>query len=184
MTQPAVVEGVAIFLAKNQCAGMDASLAQSPSKWDIHEFMLDLMVTFHWQPEVFVVALVYLSRFAERSGVAVELCHWQKLTVVATILASKVWDEEPFDNAELAQISPLHFLDELDTLERAFVQGLEHDVVVREPDYMRTHFLLRTCAVADSTEFRLPRLHAERSARLAVCSLRMQAELCDPCQKK
>ena len=33
--------------------------------------------------------------------------NWQRLTLAALVLASKVWDDDPFENAELAQLCPL-----------------------------------------------------------------------------
>jgi len=137
-----------------------------PSKWEMCEFVLDLLVTFELHGEVAVIALLYLMRFSERSGVAFAPDNWCRLTIVAMLLAWKVWDEDAFDNAKLAEISDMYTEEELDTFERVFTQGLCHDLVVKKSDYKRTHFFVQTSCGSESAMAGLPQLSPDRAVQL------------------
>jgi len=113
------------------------------SKWEVCEHIAEAMQVFQMQPEVSVIALVYLDRFSERSGTAITMDNWRRLIFIALVLAMKVWDEAPFDNEEIAQISPQYSLNELCTLERAFLRGLEFDLSVHNAEYADVQQLLR-----------------------------------------
>merc|ERR1719201_856946 len=106
-----------------------------PSKWEISQVVAETMERFQMQPEASIVALVYLDRFSEKSGEVVSADNWRRLIFTSLILASKVWDEVPFNNNEIAQISPTYSLEELQTFERIFVQALEFDLSVHDTEY-------------------------------------------------
>merc|ERR1711957_310481 len=115
-----------------------------PSKLEVCDHISEVMQIFQMQPEVSVVALLFLDRFSERSGTAITVDNWRTLIFIALILAMKVWDEAPFDNEEIAQISPEHSLDELCALEKSFLQGLEFDLSVHDAEFVDVQHLLHT----------------------------------------
>lgn len=134
------------------------------SKWQLCEHIAEVMQIFQMQPEVSVIALVYLDRFSECSGTAITNDNWQRLMFMALILAMKVWDEAPFDNEEIAQISPQYSLSELCTLEKAFMQALEFDLSVQDAEYADVQQMLRTFGA--QSEPSPATLDADRAAAL------------------
>jgi hypothetical protein len=100
------------------------------------------MQTFQLQPEEIVIALVYLERFSELSGRALTSDTWRKMVFIALMLASKVFEESPFDNEEIVQISPDFSLEQLCELERVFLQTLEFNLSVQESEYAKAQQLL------------------------------------------
>jgi len=108
-----------------------------PSKWDVSQFVAEIMQIFQMQPQVSIIAVVYLDRFSEQSGIAFSADNWRRLIFTSLILASKVWDEMPFDTEELAQISEMYSLDELSALERVFLQALEFNLSVHDTEYAK-----------------------------------------------
>lgn len=95
-----------------------------PNKWDVYGFLRDVMLGFRLQPEVSVVTLFYLDRFTEKCGVAMTPDNWQKLCIAAMMLASKVWDDESFENVEFAQLCPLYTVDEINAFEMTFLKSV------------------------------------------------------------
>jgi len=147
-----------------------------PNKWDVYGFLRDVMVNFRLEPEVSVVTLFYLHRFSEQSGVAVTPDNWQRLTITSMMLASKVWNDESFENIEFAQLCPLYTLDEINTFERTFLKCVGYNMSVKGSEYAKTYFLLRTLGAKDAVDFGLEPLDNLRASRLAERCLEKQIE--------
>lgn len=152
------------------------ALRVSPNQWDIYGFIRDVMVGFRLQPEVSVVTLFYMDRFCTRSGVSVTPDNWQRLLITCMMLASKVWDDESFENIEFAQLCPLYTLEEINRFEMVFLKCIDYDVSCKGSDYAKTYFLLRTLGAKDSPEFGLAPMDPVRASRMAERSLMKQVE--------
>lgn len=136
-----------------------------PNKWDMYGFLKDVMVNFRLEPEVSIVTLFYLERFTELSGVALTPDNWQRLVITAMMLASKVWNDESFENAEFSQLCPLYSLEEINAFERTFLKSVGYRMSVKGSEYARTYFLLRTLGAKDHPEFIEP-ISDKRATRL------------------
>jgi len=147
-----------------------------PHRWDIYGFLRDVMVNFRLEPEVSMVTLVYLDRFCESSGVAVTPDNWQRLSISAMMLASKVWNDESFENIEFAQLCPLYTIDEINTFERIFLKCVGYNMSVKGSQYAKTYFLLRTLGAKDSADFGLEPIDDKRASRLLERCLEKQVE--------
>jgi len=147
-----------------------------PNKWDIYSFLRDVMLNFRLEPEVSVITLFYLERFSMLSGVALTPDNWQRLTITSMMLASKVWNDESFENAEFAQLCPLYALEEINTFERIFLKAVGYDMSVKGSEYAKTYFMLRTLGAKDAADFGLDPLDGLRASRLAERCLEKQIE--------
>merc|ERR1719343_1134401 len=146
-----------------------------PNRWDVYGFLRDVMVNFRLEPEVSVITLFYLDRFSEKCGVALTPDSWQRLTITSMMLASKVWNDESFENVEFAQLCPFYSLDDINTFERTFLKCVGYNMSVKGSEYAKTYFLLRTLGAKDSADFPEP-LDALRASRLAERCLEKQLE--------
>merc|ERR1712232_1298654 len=126
--------------------------------------------------EVSIITLFYLDRFTELSGVAMTPDNWQRLTISAMMLASKVWNDESFENFEFAQLCPLYTLDEINTFERIFLKSVGYNMSVKGSEYAKTYFLLRTLGAKDSADFALEPINDLRASRLSDRCLKKQME--------
>merc|ERR1740117_2403209 len=151
----------------------------APNRWDIYGFCRDVMVNFRLQPEVSVLTLFYLDRFSELSGVSVTPDNWRRLVITSMMLASKVWNDESFENIEFSQLCPLYTLDEINTFERIFLKCVGYNMAVKGSEYAKTYFLLRTLGAKDAAEFALQPLDPLRSSRLQERCLEKQIEFRD-----
>lgn len=148
-----------------------------PNTWDIYGFLRDVMLNFQLEQEVSVITLSYLERFSMLSGVALTPDNWQRLTITSMMLASKVWNDESFENLEFAQLCPLYTLEEINTFERIFLKAVGYDMSVKGSEYAKTYFTLRTLGAKDAAEFGLDPLDGPRASRLAERCLERQIEL-------
>eukprot|EP00747_Dinoflagellata_sp_TGD_P187856 gnl/TRDRNA2_/TRDRNA2_45961_c0_seq1.p1 gnl/TRDRNA2_/TRDRNA2_45961_c0~~gnl/TRDRNA2_/TRDRNA2_45961_c0_seq1.p1 ORF type:complete len:741 (+),score=142.31 gnl/TRDRNA2_/TRDRNA2_45961_c0_seq1:82-2304(+) len=149
----------------------------APNKWDVYGFIRDVMVGFRLQPEVSVITLFYLDRFTTVSGVSLTPDNWQRLTITAMMLASKVWDDESFENVEFAQLCPLYTIDEINTFERHFLKLVGYNMSVKGSDYAKTYFLLRTLGAKDGGDLGgLEPMDEKRASRLTERCLEKQIE--------
>merc|ERR1712232_548282 len=126
--------------------------------------------------EVSIITLFYLDRFTELSGVAMTPDNWQRLTISAMMLASKVWNDESFENFEFAQLCPLYTLDEINAFERIFLKSVGYNMSVKGSEYAKTYFMLRTLGAKDSADFGLEPLDPVRASRLTERCLEKQIE--------
>lgn len=147
-----------------------------PNTLDIYGFLRDVMVNFRLEPEVSVVTLFYMERFIESSGVALTPDNWQRLTISAMMLASKVWNDESFENAEFVQLCPLYSIEEINAFERVFLKSVSYNMSVKGSEYAKTYFLLRTLGAKDCPEFGLAPMDDLRASRLTERCLEKQVE--------
>jgi len=147
-----------------------------PHRWDVFGFLRDVMMNFRLEPEVSIVTLFYLDRFTELSGVAMTPDNWQRLTISAMMLASKVWNDESFENFEFAQLCPLYTLDEINTFERIFLKSVGYNMSVKGSEYAKTYFLLRTLGAKDAADFGIEPINPQRASRLLERCLEKQVE--------
>ena len=59
------------------------------------------------EKEIPIVALVYIERILVKSQQGIYNNNWRKLLITAMILASKVWDDESFENENFAVAFPM-----------------------------------------------------------------------------
>lgn len=59
---------------------------------------------------------------------------WRRLTLTAIILASKVWDDESFENQHFSKTLEIP-VNEINTLERLFLIGLDYKMNLGMSDY-------------------------------------------------
>eukprot|EP00927_Polykrikos_kofoidii_P071263 TRINITY_DN67555_c0_g1_i1.p1 TRINITY_DN67555_c0_g1~~TRINITY_DN67555_c0_g1_i1.p1 ORF type:complete len:711 (+),score=111.49 TRINITY_DN67555_c0_g1_i1:182-2314(+) len=147
-----------------------------PHRWDVYGFLRDVMMNFRLEPEVSIITLFYLERFSEMTGVVLTPDNWQRLAISAMMLASKVWNDESFENIEFAQLCPLYTLEEINTFEGVFLKSVEWRVSVKGSEYAKTYFLLRTLGAKDAADFGLEPINPMRASRLLERCLEKQVE--------
>lgn len=152
------------------------AVRSAPNKWDVYGFLRDVMVNFRLEPEVSVITLFYLERFMEMSGIALTPDNWRRLVITAMMLASKVWNDESFENIEFSQLCPLYTLDEINAFERVFLKCVGYCMSVKGSEYARTYFVLRTLGAKDCADFGLEPMNDLKATRLQERCLEKQIE--------
>ena len=83
------------------------------------------------EKEVTIISLVYIERLLVKTGLSLDNRNWRRVTFTALvyllillkiqILASKIWDDESFENDNFAKAFPQYTTNEINELERVFV---------------------------------------------------------------
>jgi len=61
----------------------------------------------------------------EKSGIKLLSSTWRRAVLISTILASKMWDDESFENQHFAKTLEIE-VEELNTLERLFLTSIDY----------------------------------------------------------
>lgn len=71
------------------------------------------------------MAHAYLEKIEKKAGYQLMSSTWRRLTLTSIILASKVWDDESFENQHFSKTLEIP-VNEINTLERLFLIGLDY----------------------------------------------------------
>ncbi len=72
----------------------------------ISNYCKNILLTSKMEKEVVIVSLVYIERLLVKSGMALNIKNWRKITFAALVLGSKIWDDESFENNNFAKAFP------------------------------------------------------------------------------
>jgi hypothetical protein len=77
------------------------------------------------EKEIPVITHAYLDLLEEKSGVKLLSSTWKRVCLISIILASKMWDDESFENQHFAKTLEVE-VEELNMLERLFLTSLDY----------------------------------------------------------
>ena len=89
--------------------------------------------------EVVMVTLIYLERLLTYAEFDFGSTNWKRLTLGSIMLASKVWDDQAVWNVDFCMIINAN-VDDLNTLERSFLEILQFNVNVPGSVYAKVIF--------------------------------------------
>lgn len=132
----------------------DKLLTQVPLKQDIQNFLKNVIITTKMEKEIPIVALVYVERLIVSSGFGLTGRNWRRITFTALVLASKIWDDESFENDNFSKAFPIYSTREINEMERVFLQFIGYNIKVKGCEYAKYYFLMR--AFADKSKKSYP----------------------------
>ena len=77
------------------------------------------------------------------------------------VLASKIWDDESYENVHFAQVFSIVSLREINSMELIFLSIIDYDVNIKNSDYAKYYFILRTNAQKNNRSFPLKPLDVD-----------------------
>jgi len=110
------------------------------------------------------MALVYLDRLIELTGVVVQPKNWRRLLLGALIVASKVWEDDAVWNEDFLQPFPSMKISDLGDLERYYLNGLQFGVTLKPSVYAEYYF--RLSALSTKRRLNFQPLDEESAERL------------------
>lgn len=114
-----------------------------PAVEDIKNYCLNIMITCKMEKEVIMASLVYLERLLLLNDYMLTVRNWRRLVLTALILASKIWDDESFENHNFSKVFSLYDTEQINEMERMLLERLDYDVEVSTADYTKYYFVLR-----------------------------------------
>ncbi|PIO59972.1 hypothetical protein TELCIR_18548, partial [Teladorsagia circumcincta] len=113
---------------------------------------------------------VYVERLLNYAEMDLCPSNWRRVVLGAIMLASKVWDDQAVWNVDYCQILRDTNVDDMNELERRFLECLDFNIEVPSSVYAKYYFDLRTLALANDLQLPLQPLYRERAKRLEAAS--------------
>ncbi|KAK0418136.1 hypothetical protein QR680_013391 [Steinernema hermaphroditum] len=145
-------------------------LGRDPDHRHIYRFVRTLFHAAQLTAECAIITLVYVERLL--SYAEMDLCpsNWKRVVLGAIMLASKVWDDQAVWNVDYCQILRDTNVDDMNELERQFLECLEFNINVPSSVYAKYYYDLRTLAMANDLQLPLQPLYKERAKKLEALS--------------
>lgn len=70
----------------------------NPSLEELYYYCKYVIISGRMEKEIPILCLIYLERFFTKTGILMNYGNWKRLTLIALILASKIWDDDSLEN--------------------------------------------------------------------------------------
>eukprot|EP00051_Salpingoeca_urceolata_P004698 m.67038 g.67038 ORF g.67038 m.67038 type:complete len:347 (+) comp13800_c0_seq3:396-1436(+) len=141
-----------------------------PSEDEIHQFMKGLFHAAALTAECAIIALVYVNRTIAYTQLSLHASNWKRVVLGAILMASKVWDDQAVWNVDFCSILPRISVEDMNDLERTYLEMLQFNINVDSSVYAKYYFELRSLAEKTNHTFHLQPLDKERAAKLEAMS--------------
>ncbi|KAL5005894.1 hypothetical protein ScPMuIL_017052 [Solemya velum] len=143
---------------------------REPEHKVIYRFVRNLFSAAQLTAEYAIVTLVYLERLLTFAEIDICPSNWKRIVLGAILLASKVWDDQAVWNVDYCQILKDIAVEDMNELERQFLELLQFNINVPSSVYAKYYFDLRALADANDLNFPLESLSKERALKLEAMS--------------
>ncbi|XP_022171436.1 cyclin-Y [Myzus persicae] len=142
----------------------------SPEHRHIYKFVRTLFNAAQLTAECAIITLVYLERLLTYAEVDITPANWKRIVLGAILLASKVWDDQAVWNVDYCQILKDITVEDMNELERQFLEMLQFNINVPSSVYAKYYFDLRSLAEDNELTFPAEPLSKERAKKLEAMS--------------
>ena len=119
----------------------------TPEPQTIFDFMADIIILTKMEKEVIVLSLIYIERLIFNTGLLLTSRNWRRILLTAMIISSKVWDDSSFENDHFSQVFANLGVNEINTLERIFLELINYKVYVKQSEYFKYLMLIKIIAM-------------------------------------
>lgn len=149
----------------------------NPEHKQIYKFVRTLFNAAQLTAECAIITLVYLERLLICAELDIAPSNWKRIVLGAILLASKVWDDQAVWNVDYCQILKDITVEDMNELERQFLEMLQFNINVPSSVYAKYYFDLRTLAEANDLAFPSEPLSKERAQKLEAMSRFMEDKI-------
>ena len=119
----------------------------TPEPQTIFDFMADIIILTKMEKEVVVLSLIYIERLIYNTGLLLTSRNWRRILLTSMIIASKIWDDNSFENGNFSQVYANLGINEINTLERIFLELINYKVYVKQSEYFKYLMLIKEIAL-------------------------------------
>ena len=80
--------------------------------------------------KVIVISLIYIERLIQKNTFYMTSCNWRLVLFVSLILASKIWDDESFENDNFSKAFAKYTTKDINHFECVFLKCIDYDLYV------------------------------------------------------
>ncbi|KAK2722838.1 cyclin-Y-like protein 1 [Artemia franciscana] len=142
----------------------------NPEHRHIYKFVRTLFSAAQLTAECAIITLVYLERLLTYAELDLTPVTWRRVVLGAILLASKVWDDQAVWNVDYCQILRDITVEDMNELERHFLEFLQFNINIPSSVYAKYYFDLRTLAEANELNFPCEPLTKEKATKLEAMS--------------
>ncbi|GMT19736.1 hypothetical protein PFISCL1PPCAC_11033, partial [Pristionchus fissidentatus] len=146
------------------------SMTRDPEDRHIYRFVRNLFTSALLTAECAIITLIYLERLLNYAEMDLCPSNWRRVVLASVMLASKVWDDQAVWNVDYCQILGDINVDDMNELERRFLECLDFNINVPSSVYAKYYFDLRTLAIANDLHLPIQPLYRERAKKLEALS--------------
>lgn len=146
----------------------------NPEHKHIYRFIKTLFSAAQLTAECAIITLIYLERLITYAEIDLHPSNWKRIVLGAILLASKVWDDQAVWNVDYCQILRDITVEDMNELERVFLELLQYNINVPSSVYAKFYFDLRALAEQNNFQLQMQTLDPKRAKRLEAIS-----RLCD-----
>mmetsp|Transcript_31453 Transcript_31453/g.61335 ORF Transcript_31453/g.61335 Transcript_31453/m.61335 type:complete len:249 (+) Transcript_31453:34-780(+) len=129
-------------------------VTEMPPVRGIFDFLNKVFEVGQFNTECCVIMLVYMNRLIGVTGLPLTQSNWKPIAISALVLAQKVWDDTPLVNADFSILYPALGVQQINMLERRFLDVIEFKLSVSPSLYAQYYFELRSICEEGAQTFR------------------------------
>lgn len=146
----------------------------NPEHKHVYRFIKTLFSAAQLTAECAIITLIYLERLITYAEIDLHPSNWKRIVLGAILLASKVWDDQAVWNVDYCQILRDIAVEDMNELERVFLELLQYNINVPSSVYAKFYFDLRALAERNNFQLQMQPLDPRRARKLEAIS-----RLCD-----
>ncbi|XP_065655119.1 cyclin-Y-like protein 1-B [Hydra vulgaris] len=146
----------------------------NPEHKHVYRFLKTLFSAAQLTAECAIITLIYLERLITYAEIDLHPSNWKRIVLGAVLLASKVWDDQAVWNVDYCQILRDIAVEDMNELERVFLEMLQYNINVPSSIYAKFYFDLRALAEQNNFQLAMQPLDPNRAKKLEAIS-----RLCD-----
>lgn len=143
-----------------------------PKEEDIYRFMSRIFTAATLSAECAIITLVYVNRAVAYTNLTLHASNWKRVLLGAILMASKVWDDQAVWNVDFCTILPKIDVEDMNELERTYLEMLDFNIDVDSSVYAKYYFELRALAEKFHKDFPLTMLSKSQAETLEAMSER------------
>ena len=122
----------------------------------------------NYRPECCIICLIYINRLIAFTEIPLQPTNWRPLVLCSLLVAQKVWDDRYLSNSDFAFIYPFFMTEQLNRLEKKFLELIQYNVTVKSSLYAKYYFELRALFKDNEKEFPSAPIDRDQELKLEI----------------
>lgn len=114
-----------------------------PTEDDIYRYLRIIYKKTRMQPECIVMTVSYIEKVLKAPGVIMTIHTWRRICLAALIVADKVFEDYAVWNADFLSLFPQSDIQDLNALERVFLDLIGYATTFKASEYAKYYFALK-----------------------------------------